>query len=177
MWRSCLSGWFGDAHATKNRRNAGGCLQRQLSTLDLSPLLEQLSREPLRSWQIEGFGDSRLRMLESHGLSNGEQLRANIDRLRALPGIGAGLQQRLRTRLDQVVQRLEARASATGFGPGREDLVLLPELLALQNGEQQLQALGRAMATFAAAIEALQTTICDRRSAMEAQLKAFEALC
>ena len=113
MWRSCLSGWFGYAHATKNRRNAGGCLQRQLSTLDLSPLLElaasddpvvlaearlrraanqgrkrwlreQLSREPLRSWQIEGFGDARLRMLESHGLSNGEQLRANIDRLRSL---------------------------------------------------------------------------------------------
>jgi hypothetical protein len=149
MWRSCLSGWFGDAHATKNRRNAGGCLQRQLSTLDLSPLLEQLSREPLRSWQIEGFGDSRLRMLESHGLSNGEQLRANIDRLCSLPG----------------------------FGPGREDLVLLPELLTLQNGEQQLQALGRAMATFAAAIETLQPTICDRRSAMEAQLKAFEVLC
>lgn len=40
MWRNCLSGWFGDAHATKNRRNAGGCLQRQLATLDLSPLLE-----------------------------------------------------------------------------------------------------------------------------------------
>jgi hypothetical protein len=76
-----------------------------------------------------------------------------------------------------VVQRLEARASAAGIGPGREDLVLLTELLALQNGEQQLQALSRAMATFAAAIEALQTTIRDRRSAMEAQLKAFEALC
>ena len=112
-------------------------------------LREQLSREPLRSWQIEGFGDARLRMLESHGLSNGEQLRANIDRLCSLPG----------------------------FGPGREDLVLLPELLTLQNGEQQLQALGRAMATFAAAIETLQPTICDRRSAMEAQLKAFEVLC
>ena len=149
MWRSCLSGWFGYAHATKNRRNAGGCLQRQLSMLDLSPLLEQLSRELLRSWLIEGFGDARLRMLESHGLSNGEQLRANIDRLCSLPG----------------------------FGPGREDLVLLPELLTLQNGEQQLQALGRAMATFAAAIETLQPTICDRRSAMEAQLKAFEVLC
>ena len=153
-------------------------MQRQLPTLDLSPLLElaasddpvllaearrrrsasqgrerwlreQLSRELLRSWQIEGFGDSRLMMLESHGLSNGEQLRANIDRLCSLPG----------------------------FGPGREDLVLLPELLTLQNGEQQLQALGRAMATFAAAIETLQPTICDRRSAMEAQLKAFEVLC
>jgi hypothetical protein len=76
-----------------------------------------------------------------------------------------------------VVQRLEARAKAAGIGPGRDDLVLLPELLALQNGEHQLQALGRAMATFTAAIEALPATIRDRRNAMESQLKAFEALC
>jgi serine/threonine protein kinase len=181
-------------------------LQCQLSGLDLSPLLEltasddpagvaeprlreaasqgrerwlreQLSHEPLRTWKIEGFGDARLKLLESHGLCNGDQLRAHIDRLQALPGIGAGLQKRLRTRLDQVVQRLEARASDAGIGPGSEDLVLLPELLALQNGEQQLQAISRAMVSFSAAIEALQTTIRDRRSAMEIQLKAFEALC
>ena len=229
--RSRLSRWFLESDGGDNRRNAAEqllqlartnsdlvheqvrllkcqhqALQRQLSALAFSPLLEltasddpagvaearlreassqgrerwlreQLSSEPLRSWQIEGFGDARLRLLESHGLCNGEQLRANIDRLRALPGIGAGLQQRLHTKLDQVVQRLEARANAAGIGPGREDLVLLPELLALQNGEQQLQALGRAMETFTAAIEALQTTISDRRSAMETQLKAFEALC
>ncbi|MBM5797035.1 MAG: hypothetical protein FJ060_02545 [Cyanobacteria bacterium K_Offshore_0m_m2_072] len=216
--RSRLKRWFVESDGGDNRRNAAEQLlalahtnsdlvheqvrllksqhqelQRQLSALDLSGLLEltagddaagvgearlreaasqgrerwlreQLSREPLRSWQIEGFEDARLRLLESHGLCNGEELRANIDRLQALPGIGAGLQQRLRHRLDQVVQGLEARASAAGTGPGREDLVRLPELLALQNGEQQLQALGRAMATFTAAIEALQTTISDRRT-------------
>jgi len=216
--RSRLKRWFVESDGGDNRRNAAEQLlalahtnsdlvheqvrllksqhqelQRQLSALDLSGLLEltagddaagvgearlreaasqgrerwlreQLSREPLRSWQIEGFEDARLRLLESHGLCNGEQLRANIDRLQALPGIGAGLQQRLRHRLDQVVQGLVARASAAGIGPGREDLVRLPELLALQNGEQQLQALGRAMATFTAAIEALQTTISDRRT-------------
>ena len=230
-WRSRFSGWLGDAHASDKRRHAAEQLlqlahtnsdlvhgqvrqlkrqhkdlQRQLSALDLSPLLEltasddpvgvaegrlreatsqnrerwlreQLSREPLRSWQIDGFGDARLRMLESHGLCNGDQLRAHIDRLQALPGIGSGLQQRLRTRLDQVVQQLEARASAAGIGPGREDLVLLPELLALQNGEQQLQAISCGMGSFEAAIEALQTAIRDRRSAIQAQLKAFEALC
>lgn len=229
--RSRLSGWFGDANTNDNRRNAAEQLlqlahtnsdlvheqvrqlkrqhqelQRQLSALDLSPLLdlnssddpvvvaearlseaasqgherwlrEQLSREPLRSWQIEGFGDARLRLLESHGLCNGEQLRANIDRLRALPGIGAGLQQRLRTRLDQVVQRLEARTSAAAIGPGREDLVLLPELLALRNAEQQVQAISHAMASLTAAIEEIQAKIRDRRSAVQAQLKAFEALC
>ena len=229
--RSRLKRWFVESDGGNNRRNAAEQLlqlahtnsdlvheqvqllkrqhqelQRQLSALDLSPLLEltasddpagvgdvrlreavsqgherwlreQLSCEPLRSWQIEGFGDARLRLLEGHGLCNGEQLRANIDRLRALPGIGAGLQQRLRSHLDQVVQQLEARANAAGIGPGREDLVLLPELLALQNGEQQLQVLGSAMASFSAVIEALQSTIRDRRSAMQAELTAFEALC
>jgi len=230
-WRCRLSGWFGDAHAADNRRNAAAQLlqtahansdlvhqqvrnlkrqhqdlQRQLSALDLSPLLEltanddpqsvaeprlreavslgrerwlreQLSHEPLRTWQIEGFGDARLKLLESHGLCNGEQLRTHIDRLQALPGIGAALQTRLRIRLDQAVQRLEACANAAGMGPGRDDLVLHPELLALQNGEQQLQVLGRALACFKAAIEALHTTIRERRDAMEIQLKAFEALC
>jgi hypothetical protein len=181
-------------------------LQRELSALDLSPLLEilasddpqsvaeprlreaishgrerwlreQLSLEPLRTWQIEGFGDARLNLLESHGLCNGEQLRTHIDRLPALPGIGVGLQARLRMRLEQAVQRLETRANAAGIGPSREDLVLLPELLALQNGEQQLQGLSRALASFADSIEALHTTIGERRNAMEIQTKAFEALC
>ena len=68
----------------------------------------------------------------------------------------------------------KARAASAAAGA---DLVLLPELLALQNGEQQLQALGSAMASFSAAIEALQTTIRDRRSAMQAALTAFVALC
>jgi hypothetical protein len=181
-------------------------LQRQLSALDLSPLLkltasadptavaetrlceaaslrrdrwlrEQLSREPLRSWQIEGFGEARLRLLESHGLFQGEQLRANIDRLRALPGIGAGLQQRLRVHLQGVVRRLETSAGAAGIGPQREDLVLLPELLALQNGEQQLQTISRAIVSLTGAIQGLQATIRERRSAMQAQLEAFETLC
>lgn len=230
-WRTRLRGWFGNAGSVEIRRTAADQLiqlahansdlvhghyrqlqqqskelQRELSALDLSPLLEitasddpaavaeprlreavskgrdrwlreQLSHEPLRSWQIEGFGDARLKLLESHGLCNGEQLRDHIDRLQALPGIGAGLQTRLRTRLDQVVERLEARANAAGIGPQREDLVLLPELLALQNGEQQLQAISRAMVSFTGAMQALQATIRERRSAMQAQLEAFESLC
>jgi len=229
--RSRLRRWFLDSDGGDNRRTAAQQLlqlaytnsdlvheqvrllkhqhqelQRQLSGLDLSPLLdltasddaagvaearlreaggrvrerwlrEQLSREPLRSWQIEGFGDARLRLLESHGVCNGEQLRANVDRLRALPGIGAGLQQRLRSRLDQVLQQLQENARAAAIGPGCDDLVLLPELLALQNGEQQLQAIAPAMATYTASIVALHATIRDRRSVVQAQLKAFEALC
>lgn len=225
-----LNNWF-DPHAAEERRNAAAQLrqtadansdlvrqqigqlrqkhlelQRELSALDLSPLLEilasddpqsvaeprlreamshsrerwlreQLSLEPLRTWQIEGFGDARLKLLESHGLCNGEQLRTHIDRLPALPGIGVGLQARLRMHLEQAVQRLEARAKAAEMGPGHEDLVLLPELLALQNGEHQLQGLSRALASFSASIEALHTMICERRKAMEIETKAFEALC
>jgi len=94
-----------------------------------------------------------------------------------LPGIGAGLQQRLRSRLDQVLQQLQENARAAAIGPGCDDLVLLPELLALQNGEQQLQAIAPAMATYTASIVALHATIRDRRSVVQAQLKAFEALC
>jgi hypothetical protein len=230
-WRARLRGWFGEGGGGEIRRNAAEQLiqlanansdlvhehyrklqqqrkdlQRQLSALDLSPLLkltasadptavaetrlceaaslrrdrwlrEQLSREPLRSWQIEGFGEARLRLLESHGLFQGEQLRANIDRLRALPGIGAGLQQRLRVHLQGVVRRLETSAGAAGIGPQREDLVLLPELLALQNGEQQLQTISRAIVSLTGAIQGLQATIRERRSAMQAQLEAFETLC
>ena len=42
-------------------------------------LKAQLSIESLRSWQIEGFDDARLRLPENHGLSNGYQLRTHID--------------------------------------------------------------------------------------------------
>lgn len=229
-WFTRLRGWFADPGSGAIRRRAADqlqrlaqanselvknqvrqlhnqrCdLQRQLSALDLSPLLEltasddpqrvaeprlreavdhrherwlreQLRGELLRSWKLEGFGEARLRLLESHGLCNGDQLRTNIDRLQALPGIGAGLHRRLRTRLDQVVQQLETRGGAA-IKPGPDDLVLLPELLALQNGEQQLLAINRSMVLFAAAVEALQTTIRTHRSAMNIHLKAFEALC
>lgn len=82
----------------------------------------------------------------------------------------------MRTRLDQVVQQLESRGGAA-IAAGPDDLMLLPELFALQSGEQQLLTINRSMVLFAAAVEALQTTIRMRRSAMTIHLKAFEALC
>jgi DNA-binding helix-hairpin-helix protein with protein kinase domain len=186
----------------KQRKN----LQGQLAALELSALLElttssdpaivaesrlseaasqirerwlrdQLNRESLRSWSIEGFGEARLRLLESHGLCHGDQLRTHIDRLQALPGIGAGLQQRLRSHLNQVLQRLEAQAGVVGIGPERDDLLPLPELLALQNGEQQLQQLTPSVKAFTAAIAALAATIQDRRKEAKVLLEAFEELC
>ncbi|MEB3277072.1 MAG: hypothetical protein VKM92_08915, partial [Cyanobacteriota bacterium] len=62
-------------------------------------LRQQLSQIPIRSWQIQGFGSARINLLESHGLIHGEHLRGHLDRLTALPGIGKGLQEKLRSHL------------------------------------------------------------------------------
>jgi len=181
-------------------------LQQQLSAIDATPLLQltaskdpssvaesrlseaaiqgrerwlrdQLRRESLRSWQIEGFGEARLRLLESHGLYRGDQLHAHIDRLQAMPGIGVGLQQRLRAHLDQVIRRLVAHEPHDSLGPCGDDLMPLQELLALQNGENLLQALNRDQQSFAVAVGELQTTIAERRAEMKMLTAAFEALC
>ena len=180
-------------------------LQRQLSALDTAPLLEltasddpiavaesrlalrvnthyenwlngQLSCESLRSWQIEGFGDARLRLLESHGLFNGHQLRSHINRLKDLPGIGTGLQQRLRSHLDYVVHQLEASNPDGQFCSGQYELMRLDELLALQNGEHQLQVLNRDLKEFAGAVADLQTKIAERQVQAQSLMKDFDAL-
>lgn len=136
----------------------------------------QLSCESLRSWQIEGFGDARLRLLESHGLFNGHQLRSHINRLKDLPGIGTGLQQRLRSHLDHVVHQLEASNPDGQFCSGQYELMRLDELLALQNGEQQLQVLNRDLKEFAGAVADLQTKITERQVQSQSLMKDFDAL-
>ena len=180
-------------------------LQRRLSALDTAPLLEltasddpivvaelrlaqkvsshyetwlkaQLSIESLRSWQIEGFGDARLRLLENHGLSNGYQLRTHINRLKDLPGIGTGLQQRLRSHLDLVVRQLEASHPGGQFSSGQYELMRLDELLALQNGEHQLQVLNRDLKEFAGAMADLQSKITERQVEVQSLMKDFDAL-
>ena len=180
-------------------------LQRRLSALDTAPLLEltasddpivvaelrlaqkvnthyenwlkaQLSIESLRSWQIEGFGDARLRLLENHGLSNGYQLRTHINRLKDLPGIGTGLQQRLRSHLDLVVRQLEASHPGGKSSSGQYELMRLDELLALQNGEHQLQVLNRDLKEFAGAVADLQSKITERQVEVQSLMKDFDAL-
>lgn len=180
-------------------------LQRRLSAFDTAPLLDltgsddpivvaelrliqkmnshyenwlkaQLSTESLRSWQIEGFGDARLRLLENHGLSNGYQLRTHIDRLKDLPGIGTGLQQRLRSHLDLVVRQLEASHPGGQFSSGQYELMRLDELLALQNVEHQLQVLNRELRVFNGAVADLQTKITERQVEVQSLLNEFDAL-
>ena len=139
-------------------------------------LKAQLSIESLRSWQIEGFGDARLRLLENHGLSNGYQLRSHINRLKDLPGIGTGLQQRLRSHLDLVVRQLEASHPVGQFSSGQYELMRLDELLALQNGEHQLQVLNRDLKEFAGAVADLQSKITERQVEVQSLMKDLDAL-
>ena len=95
-------------------------------------------------------------LLENHGLSNGYQLRTHINRLKDLPGIGTGLQQRLRSHLALVVRQLEANHPGGKSSSGQYELMRLDELLALQNGEHQLQVLNRDLKEFAGAVADLQ---------------------
>jgi hypothetical protein len=136
----------------------------------------QLSIESLRSWQIEGFGDARLRLLENHGLSNGYQLRTHINRLKDLPGIGTGLQQRLRSHLALVVRQLEANHPGGKSSSGQYELMRLDELLALQNGEHHLQVLNRDLKEFAAAVADLQSKIRERQVEVQSLMNEFDAL-
>lgn len=139
-------------------------------------LHDQLSRESLRSWQIEGFGDRRLRLLESHGVFNGNQLRDHIDRIQGLPGIGAGLQQRLRSHLAKVTRRLEAGAVGNAFKPTHDDLLPQSELAALQIVEDQLLGISRGLECLVAELSALQRTIVRQRDDLAIALQAFETL-
>lgn len=189
----------------RNLQRQRQSLQRRLSALDTAPLLEltasdnpivvaesrlaqkvnthyedwlnaQLSSESLRSWQIEGFGNARLTLLENHGLFNGYQLRAHINRLQGLPGIGTGLQQRLRSHLDHVVRRLEASQPSGQISSNQCELIPLDELLALQNGEQHLQVLNRDLKEFAAAVADLQSKIRERQVEVQSLMNEFDSL-
>jgi DNA-binding helix-hairpin-helix protein with protein kinase domain len=72
-------------------------------------LQQQLAKQPLRSWRVEGFGEGRMTLLERHGLERGDQLLERIEQLTALPGIGQGLQQRLHQHLQAEINQLLTR--------------------------------------------------------------------
>ena len=52
----------------------------------------------------------------------------------------------------------------------------LDELLALQNGEQQLQVLNRDLKEFAGAVADLQTKITERQVQAQSLMKDFDSL-
>ncbi|MEB3275760.1 MAG: hypothetical protein VKM92_02230 [Cyanobacteriota bacterium] len=106
-------------------------------------LAQQLSQIPIRSWQIQGFGSTRINLLESHGLIHGEHLRGHLDRLTALPGIGKGLQEKLRNHLDAVIRGLEAQHEQRNADLDLLTLVSAARLTHLSQLETQLQELGK----------------------------------
>lgn len=71
-------------------------------------LQQQLAGQSLRSWRIEGFGESRMALLQQHGLERGDQLLAQIDRLQSLSGIGQALQRKLRHHLESEIALIQS---------------------------------------------------------------------
>jgi DNA-binding helix-hairpin-helix protein with protein kinase domain len=106
-------------------------------------LSQQLSQIPIRSWQIQGFGSGRINLLESHGLIHGEHLRSHLDRLTALPGIGKGLQEKLRSHLASVIRGLEAQGDQRDADLDGITLVSATKLTQLNQLETQLKELGK----------------------------------
>lgn len=106
-------------------------------------LAQQLSQIPIRSWQIQGFGSARINLLESHGLIHGKHLRGHLDRLTDLPGIGKGLQEKRRSHLAAVIQRLEAQGDQRGVDLDVVTLVSAARLALLNQLDTQFNELDK----------------------------------
>lgn len=111
-------------------------------------LLAQLAQDTIRSWRLEGFGEGRLALLEQNGLVRADQLHQHIERITALPGIGRGLQNTLRQRLNAVVRQLQRHQPpvAIGIDELRQQIPAAPMrytplLQSLQSLEVQWQVL------------------------------------
>jgi DNA-binding helix-hairpin-helix protein with protein kinase domain len=127
---------------------ASARLQRAQAQAEEQWLSQQLEQEAIRSWNIEGFGQARLALLESHGLFHGNHLRQNIDRLTALPGLGRVLQERLRSHLNGLITRLRAERRVgpqalewSDLVDHREDALLPPLDSALQGLQRDVKAI------------------------------------
>jgi serine/threonine protein kinase len=132
-------------------------------------LSRELEHQPIRSWQIEGFGEARLALLEGRGLVNGEHLRRPIDRLTELPGIGRGLQARLRSHLDGVLGGLRSTLDRHTWPLRLADLLPPARASGIGAAELALQALQRDL-------EALETALADLQQGIANQLRKRDRL-
>ena len=117
-------------------------IRRAIATQRERLLSERLARTPLRSWTVDGFGEGRWTLLESHGLHNAEQLRRGIGQITALPGIGNGLAGRLRTRLQHAIELERKRLEGQKVPIPAESLPQLPRAdTSLERLERKLQGM------------------------------------
>lgn len=140
-------------------------------------LRRQLEQDSLRSWHVEGFGPTRLALLESHGIVHAEHLRAHIDRLTALPGIGIRLQQRLRDQLQTVLQRLQSEPAFRAPAITWHDVVPPMEEAALEQLDSALQAAKQQLIALEQALHNQQETLKNQQSERQQQLAQLKALC
>ena len=151
-------------------------LQRAVGLQEERWLGHQLEQESIRSWQIEGFGEGRLALLEGHGLLHGEHLRRNIDRLTALPGIGKGLQGRLKAKLDTVTTELMRHLSTRVWPLLLDDLLDSQAIDGISTLEGELQRLGTKVESVEQGLSDLRKGIAKQLIERDSRLQAYGAL-
>jgi len=153
-----------------------GQLQHVVAQQEERWLSDWLKQETIRSWQIEGFGEGRMTTLESHGLVDGEQLRCHIDRVNEIPGIGKGLQGRLRSHLDQLIQKQRTQLDGRCWPLQLNDCLDPQDVRRITALEGPLQELKRQLTNLHRSIDDLQQGLASQLQERDRLLKAFEAL-
>lgn len=140
-------------------------------------LLEQLASQTLRSWRMDGFGETRLALLERHGLVRADQLYRNIERVTALPGIGRGLENSLRRHLNAALRQLQRNQSpAVTPLPPSELQALVPQPAGQQSVDEQLRRLEDTWRRLQEDTHQLREVLVERQRQGEQLLRAFSAL-
>lgn len=166
---AAASGVVADAAAAETVRDLITARKKQWMS-------EQMERIPIRSWKLEGFGEARLALLERHGLSTSQQMHHNIERITALPGIGHGLQQRLRRHLDDMLRELQRLAEGRTW-PIDPAVLIAPDAAALvKRLESEFQALQRQVADQERSLEKLRLALVPQLLERDQQLQSFKRL-
>ena len=135
-----------------------------------------LKQEKIRSWQIEGFGESRMATLESHGLVDGEQLRCHINRVTELPGIGKGLQSRLSKHLDQLIKKQRTQLIGRCWQLQLKDCLDHQSMQRVTALEGPLQEIKGQLTHLHQATDDLQKVLSSQLQQRDRLLQDFEAL-
>ena len=140
----------------------------------------QLAQQPLHNWRIDGFGQGRMALLERHGIACGDHLLDHIDQLTALPGIGRGLQARLRQHLQLEISRLNALAEGASSSDREADLLTLalnPQTVQrIHHHQAELDSLSESVASLKCRTTEMSEEIQHRLSRRDALLAAYQRL-